>query len=71
MSTLKIKEFLDKDDAQLQLELAERRRKLFDLRTQAVTEKLVKSSQVGMTRREIAKIQTVMSQRRIEKVAAK
>lgn len=40
--------------------LEELRRRLFDLRTQAVTEKLENSKAIRNTRREIARIETVM-----------
>ena len=63
---MKTKELKDKETNVLQEELVNKRRHLFDLRTQAVTEKLEDPSQVGKTRREIAQIMTVLRQRELE-----
>lgn len=43
---------------ELQVELGRLRRHLFDLKTQAVTEKLENPRQLGNTRRDIARILT-------------
>jgi large subunit ribosomal protein L29 len=69
---MKIKEIREKQDEHLKHELAERQKHLFDLRGQAVTEKLEDPTQLGKTRKDIARIKTVMRQRTIEtkKVAA-
>jgi len=48
---------------ELHAELERLRRHLFDLRAQAVTEKLEDPTQLGNTRRGIARILTVMHQR--------
>jgi len=61
-----IKEIRDKTDNDLQHELAEAQKHLFDLRSQAVTEKLEDPSQLRKTRKAIAKIKTVQRQRQIE-----
>ena len=68
---MKIKEIRDKSDDALKAELAERRKHLFDLRSQAVTEKLEDPTQLGKARKTIARIQTVIRQRQLEKKAAK
>lgn len=68
---MKIKEIRDKSDGDLKAELAERRKHLFDLRSQAVTEKLEDPTQLGKTRKDIARILTVMKQRQIAAAAAK
>jgi large subunit ribosomal protein L29 len=60
---MKIKDIKDKDVDALRKELAEKQRHLFDLRTQGVTEKLEDPTQLGKTRRDIARIKTVMHQR--------
>lgn len=44
-------------------ELERLRRHLFDLRAQAVTEKLEDPTQLGKTRRDIARLLTIMKQR--------
>ena len=63
---MKIKEIKDKDTEQLRHDLAERTRHLFDLRTQSVTEKLEDPSQLGKTRKDIARIKTILRQRELE-----
>ena len=63
---MKTKEIRDKKDDDLRHELAERQRHMFDLRSQAVTEKLEDPSQLRKTRRDIARIKTVVRQRELE-----
>jgi large subunit ribosomal protein L29 len=60
---MKIKEVLEKDVDGLKTELKEQLKHLFDLRTQSVTEKLEDPTQIGKTRRTIARIKTVLHQR--------
>ena len=66
---MKIKDIRDKSDQALKAELAERRKHLFDLRSQAVTEKLEDPTQVGKTRKAVARILTVIRQRQLEQQA--
>ncbi len=47
---MKMKEITDKETAHLEHELAEKQKHLFDLRSQAVTEKLEDPSQLKKTR---------------------
>jgi large subunit ribosomal protein L29 len=61
-----IKEIREKNDEQLRNELTERQKHLFDLRSQAVTEKLEDPSQLSKTRKDIARIMTVLRQREID-----
>ena len=63
---MKIKEIRDKDTKQLQHELDERKHHLYDLRTQSVTEKLEDPSQLRKTRKDIARIKTILRQREME-----
>ena len=63
---MKPKEIRDKETGHLQHELAEKQRHLYDLRSQAVTEKLEDPSQLRKTRKDIARIKTVLRQREIE-----
>jgi large subunit ribosomal protein L29 len=63
---MKMKEIKDKETEHLQHELAERKKHLFDLRSQAVTEKLEDPTQLGKTKRDIARIKTVIRQRQHE-----
>lgn len=60
--TLDVKKF--KDD-QLKDELASLQKKLFDLRTQTVTDKVVDTSQFLKTRRNIARINTELRSRQL------
>jgi large subunit ribosomal protein L29 len=60
------KELREKETEALQHELVERQKHLFDLRSQAVTEKLEDPSQLGKTRKDIARIKTILRQRQIE-----
>lgn len=60
---MKISDIRELKADELHTELERLRRHLFDLRSQAVTEKLEDSSQLGMTRRDIARVLTVMRER--------
>ena len=60
------KEIREKATDHLQHELEEKRKHLFDLRTQAVTEKLEDPSQLRKTRKDIARMQTILKQRETE-----
>ena len=60
------KEIREKETDHLKHELAEKRKHLFDLRSQAVTEKLEDPSQIGKTRKDIARMQTILKQREME-----
>jgi large subunit ribosomal protein L29 len=63
---MKIKEVREKETGHLQHELVEKQKHLFDLRSQAVTEKLEDPSQLGKTRKDIARMKTVLRQRQME-----
>jgi len=63
---MKIKEIRDKDTAHLQHELVDQQKHLFDLRTQAVTEKLEDPTQLAKTKKSIAQIKTILRQRELE-----
>jgi large subunit ribosomal protein L29 len=67
---MKFKEITEKDDEALQLELVEKQKHLFVLRTQAVTEKLEDPTQLGKTRRDIARLKTALHQRKLEAAKA-
>lgn len=66
MTKKQIKAVREKENEQLTHELAERVRHLFDLRSQAVTEKLEDPSQLRKTRKEIARIKTVLRERELQ-----
>ena len=60
---MKIKEIRQLSDEELTAELERIRRHLFDLRSQAVTEKLEDTTMVGRTKRDIARLLTVIHER--------
>ena len=61
----KLKELRDKSVEDLQREIVEKQKHLFDLRSQAVTEKLEDPTQLTKTRKEIARIKTLIRERQI------
>lgn len=63
---MKTKEIREKESINLEQELLEKRKHLFALRSQAVTEKLEDPTSLGKTRKDIARIMTVLRQRRLE-----
>jgi len=66
MATKKTKEkqgFKDKESPAVAEELKGLRRKLFELRTQAVTEKVEDTTQFRKNRRDVARILTALRQR--------
>ena len=68
---MKISEIRQLSDQELGSEIDRLSRHLFDLRTQAVTEKLEDPTMLSKTRRDIARILTVQRQRRAQALAGK
>ena len=68
---MKMKEILEKKDEHLTHEVAEKQKHLFDLRSQAVTEKLEDPTQITKTRKDIARLKTVLRQRQLEAAGKK
>ncbi len=68
---MKINEIREHSTEELQNLLEESRRRLFDLRSQAVTEKLENPSLLTKTRRDIARILTVLRERQIKDIESK
>lgn len=60
---MKITEIRELSDEELRSELDRLRQRLFDLRSQAVTEKLEDSSMLTGAKRDIARIMTAMRER--------
>lgn len=60
---MKIAELREMKTEELHGELDRLRRHLFDLRVQAVTEKLENPNQLGQTKRDIARIFTILQER--------
>ena len=71
VDVMTIKEIREKDSQHLKNELLEQQKHLFDLRSQAVTEKLEDPSQLRKTKKAIARMKTIIRQREIEQTAAK
>jgi len=63
-------ELRDLTDEDLEHRLAERRQELFNLRFQSVTGALENSARLKITKREIARILTVVNEREAEKARA-
>jgi large subunit ribosomal protein L29 len=63
---MKAKEVHKLSDEEIDVEVARLKRKLFDLRTQAVTEKIQDTSQFGKIRKDIARVLTERSMRTID-----
>jgi large subunit ribosomal protein L29 len=61
-----IKEIRERETEALRNELTEQQKHLFDLRSQAVTEKLEDPSQIAKTRKHIARVKTILRQRELE-----
>jgi large subunit ribosomal protein L29 len=68
---MKAEEVRNMSTDELYHELVRLRRHLFDLRTQAVTEKLEDPTQLGKTKREIARVLTVLNERDEQDIEAK
>lgn len=66
---MKISEIRQLSDQELGSEAERLSRRLFDLRTQAVTEKLEDPTMLSKTRRDIARILTVQRQRQTQALA--
>ena len=67
---MKISEIRQLSDEELAAELERLKRHLFDLRAQAVTEKLEDPSMIQKTKRDIARIRTIQDQRKLDRAAA-
>jgi len=60
---MKAQHYREMGQDELDSTLQELQRRLFDLRSQAVTEKLENSKAVGNAKRDIARIKTIMRER--------
>jgi len=63
---MKAREVRELSDEELQVELARLQRHLFDVRAQAVTEKLEDPTMLSKAKRDVARILTVCRQRELE-----
>ena len=64
---MKAREVRELSDEELQAELDRLQRHLFDVRTQAVTEKLEDPTMLSKAKRDVARILTVRRQREMER----
>jgi large subunit ribosomal protein L29 len=62
---MKAKEVQKFSDEELGLEVESMRRKMFDLRCQAVTEKIQDTSQFGKIKKDMARLQTELRARQL------
>ncbi|MHC4292734.1 MAG: 50S ribosomal protein L29 [Planctomycetota bacterium] len=60
---MKAQHYREMSSDELQMKLEDLQRHLFDLRSQAVTEKLENSKAIKNAKRDIARIKTIMSQK--------
>ena len=67
---MKAKEVHKFSEEEITIEVKRLRRRLFELRTQAVTEKIEDTSQFSKTKRDIARLLTESSTRRSKAAAA-
>jgi large subunit ribosomal protein L29 len=65
---VKSSEIRDMNTDELHSDLERLRRHLFDLRAQAVTEKLQNPNQVRVAKRDIARVLTILNERGVENV---
>lgn len=65
---MKVSEIREMKTDELSLELERLRRHLFDLRAQAVTEKLEDPTQLTKAKKEIARVLTVLSERGVKEI---
>lgn len=68
---MKLEEIRARKTDELHNELERLRRHLFDLRSQAVTEKLENPMQLGKTKKDIARVLTVLRERNERNVEAR
>jgi large subunit ribosomal protein L29 len=61
---MKANEYRAKSEEELEKELLDLRRESFNLRMQKGTGQLSRSSQVGVVRKDIARIKTILNERR-------
>lgn len=60
---MKIKQLREMSQEELQESLTDLEKRLFELRSQAVTEKLENSKAISNTRRDVARIKTLLRER--------
>ncbi len=66
---MKVQQYREMGSDELEETLQELRRHLFDLRSQAVTEKLENSKAISNVRRDIARLKTILRERALRSAA--
>jgi large subunit ribosomal protein L29 len=61
----KLEELRDKLDSELEFDLAEHKKELFDLRFKASAEGIANPSRISQLRREIARVNTLLTERQM------
>ncbi len=64
---MKANDLKQKETAELEKELLELRKAQFGLRMQAATQQLTNYSQIGKTRKDIARVKTILHERGVAK----
>ena len=67
---MKIQDVRKLSDEELQTELVRLQRRLFDIRSQAVTEKLEDPTMVTKSRRDVARLKTIIRERQLQTTSA-
>jgi large subunit ribosomal protein L29 len=67
---MKIQDVRKLSDEELQTELVRLQRRLFDIRSQAVTEKLEDPTMVTKARRDVARLKTIIRERLLQAASA-
>lgn len=70
MNKVKMKELRQKENKELDLDLAGLKKELFDLSFQSSTETLSNPSRISQIRKEMARIRTLLRERELEAAAA-
>lgn len=70
MASSSLKELRAKETKELQLDLSNLRKELFDLRFQSTTEKLANPARISQIRKDIARIHTLLREQEIASAKA-
>ncbi len=64
---MKAKDLRQKQTVELEKELLDLRKAQFSMRMQAATQQLVNHSQIGKTRKDVARVKTILNERSVAK----
>ena len=71
MSNAKMQELRTQEAAELEFQLKEKRKRIFELRFKAASEEVADNKELSRLKRDVARILTVQSQRRLAAAATK